>query len=544
MCQCSRSLPYVPVPFGYNIFQTKRKLTKRTGQVNGGRRTSLEGLRTAAFSLRVAKRQSSLVKRPGATRCTADALSSSTTTLGGEAGSKPYRLTNPACQGPLRICTSSFNSDGFRLDPGHRRLLQRPLGALRPAAPARHAGPASDQSASLSDRTTSRSRTGTYRPGILPPPVPPAERVCPPRPGSRNLAHHKLGRLARSAALLLAGVFLVRYAVEQEFLGPAARCGLAALLGLILLAGAEFLHRHEGPPLVGPFPVDQAPSGLAAGGTAILFGSAYGAGPFFGLLPPLLALAAMAAASLVALGSALRYGPLTAATGIAGAFATPALVATQSPSLPGLFAYLLIVSAAACRWFAAPPGLGSHGPPRSPAPSGWFSPPSRPRRLLGRRRLRAGLGRPQSAAAPRRGTRPTGRPAPGLGALRHARRRRPGAGNLRPRWAPRPRCSCCRPSQSEGVAEPRLDRLPWVAASLCLLTLLVWTVPAWMPIGVAIHAEGLVQAILPRAWVPQSIMPFHRRRRVRRIPRRRRFWLERRAPNPLPWAAWSRPSRS
>ncbi len=93
--------------------------------------------------------------------------------------------------------------------------------------------------------------------------------------------------------------------------------------------------------------MDQAPSGLAAGGTAILFGAAYGAGPFFGLLPPLLAFAAMAGAALVALAAALRYGPLTAATGIVGAFATPALVATDTPSLPGLFCYLLLVSVAA-----------------------------------------------------------------------------------------------------------------------------------------------------------------------------------------------------
>ena len=81
---------------------------------------------------------------------------------------------------------------------------------------------------------------------------------------------------------------------------------LAGLLGFVLLGAAEWLHRHEAPPVVGPFRTDQAPAGLAAGGTAILFGAAYGAGPFFGLLPPLLAFAAMAVASLIALTSALR----------------------------------------------------------------------------------------------------------------------------------------------------------------------------------------------------------------------------------------------
>ena len=73
-----------------------------------------------------------------------------------------------------------------------------------------------------------------------------------------------LGVWSGSAALLFAGIFLVRYAVEQALLGPAARCVAAALLGLILLVAAEWLHRHEGPPLAGPLRIDQAPSALAA----------------------------------------------------------------------------------------------------------------------------------------------------------------------------------------------------------------------------------------------------------------------------------------
>ena len=183
-----------------------------------------------------------------------------------------------------------------------------------------------------------------------PPPEPavrPYEEATAPPRDLEALLTTRLGVWVGSAALLLAGIFLVRYAVEQARLGPAARCVAAALLGLILLIAAEWLHRHEGPPLAGPWRIDQAPSALAAGGTAILFGAAYGAGPLYALLPPLLAFAAMAAASLTGLAAALRYGPLTAATGIVGGFVTPALVATQTPSLPGLFAYLFVVSAAA-----------------------------------------------------------------------------------------------------------------------------------------------------------------------------------------------------
>ena len=79
----------------------------------------------------------------------------------------------------------------------------------------------------------------------------------------------------------------------------------------------------------------------------MLFGAAYGAGPYFDLLPPLPAFLAMAAASFVGLLAALRFGQVTAAVGIVGAFVTPALVSVENPSYPGLFAYLTVVSAAA-----------------------------------------------------------------------------------------------------------------------------------------------------------------------------------------------------
>jgi uncharacterized membrane protein len=343
-----------------------------------------------------------------------------------------------------------------------------------------------------------------------------------------------------SAALLFAGVFLVRYAVEQELLGPAARCSLTALLGLCLLSAAEFLHRHEGPPLVGPFRIDQAPSGLAAGGTAVLFGAAYGAGPYLGLLPPLLGFTAMAAASLIALASALRYGPLTAATGIVGAFATPALVATQSPSLPGLFAYLLIVSTAALlvvrrtawTWLAwATTIAGAAWVCFAAIPAGpdlWaaaaFVPAAAALNLLLL---------PAAALDHPVGRRLAWVPFATLGA----------AGLvlevLTPGVTPQAALFALSPiAVWKGATEPRLDRLPWVAALFGLLTLLFWTLPHWMPFGVAIHAEGLTQAILPRAWAPQPIVPLIAGAAVLAMFHAATgLWLERQKPRKLPWAA-------
>src|SRR5580704_6405250 len=65
------------------------------------------------------------------------------------------------------------------------------------------------------------------------------------RPDFETLLTTRWGVWLGSGALLLAGVFLIRYAVDEGLLGPATRCVLAALLGMALLVGAEWLHRRE-----------------------------------------------------------------------------------------------------------------------------------------------------------------------------------------------------------------------------------------------------------------------------------------------------------
>ncbi|MGE0419247.1 MAG: DUF2339 domain-containing protein [Acetobacteraceae bacterium] len=148
-----------------------------------------------------------------------------------------------------------------------------------------------------------------------------------------------------AAALLMAGIFLIRYAVEQELLGPSVRCALAFLLGGALIGGAEWLRRRDvALPGVGP---DQAPAALVAGGVAVLFGAAYGTGPLYDLVPTFVGFVLLVVASLLGLGLSLRFGQLVAAVGIVGAFVSPALVATHDPSVPGLFGYLLFITATA-----------------------------------------------------------------------------------------------------------------------------------------------------------------------------------------------------
>jgi uncharacterized membrane protein len=181
-------------------------------------------------------------------------------------------------------------------------------------------------------------------PTEVPPVVPEPVMTAAPRPDIEALLTARWGVWLGAAALVLAGVFLIRYAVEQGLLGPATRCVLAALLGAALIAAAEWLRRRE---IALPAIPDQAAPGLAAGGVAVLFGAAYGAGVLYALVPPLVGFVMLAAASLAGLAISLRHGQLVAAVGILGAFVTPALVQTDHPSLPGLFGYLLFVTATA-----------------------------------------------------------------------------------------------------------------------------------------------------------------------------------------------------
>ncbi len=207
-----------------------------------------------------------------------------------------------------------------------------------------------------SSATAPREPRPASVPEVAPPPVPeqpefpatisePAGTAPPAaRPDIEALLTARWGVWLGAAALVLAGVFLVRYAVDQGLLGPTPRCILAALLGAALIVAAEWLRRRE---ILQPGITDQAAPGLAAGGVAVLFGAAYGAGVLYELVSPMAGFVLLATASLIGLGISLRHGQLVAAVGIVGAFVTPALVQTEHPSLPGLFGYLLVVTATA-----------------------------------------------------------------------------------------------------------------------------------------------------------------------------------------------------
>lgn len=149
-----------------------------------------------------------------------------------------------------------------------------------------------------------------------------------------------------AVAIALGGTFLVKYAIDQGWLGPAVRVTLGFLFGCALVAGGEWLRQRPVHHAVAAIRPDYVPPALTASGVSIAFSSAYAGFELYSLLSPLAAFLLLGALSAGAVLLALLQGPLVALLGIIGGFATPLLVPSQSPSAWSLFLYLLFISAA------------------------------------------------------------------------------------------------------------------------------------------------------------------------------------------------------
>lgn len=194
----------------------------------------------------------------------------------------------------------------------------------------------------------------------LPAPEPIAEPATPTPPeaiesaGPAPSLEEKLGSRwavwAGGATLALAGVFLVRYSIEQGFLGPVARVLLGMCLGFALLGAAEMLRRGRAGvdqrllSRVGMAPANVPPT-LAAAGLVALFAAIYAAYALYDLAGPLATFLALATVSAAAMALSLLHGPIVAILGQAAAFIVPALVSTNDPSALALFGYVLAVAA-------------------------------------------------------------------------------------------------------------------------------------------------------------------------------------------------------
>ncbi|RWN30676.1 MAG: DUF2339 domain-containing protein [Mesorhizobium sp.] len=147
-------------------------------------------------------------------------------------------------------------------------------------------------------------------------------------------------------ALALGGLFLIRYTIEAGIFGPGVRLAMAGVLGLVLVAGGEFIRRTGF-----KVPVQEAagayiPAILTAAGAFILFGTVYAAHGIYGFIGPALAFTLLGVIGVATIAAALVHGQALAGIGLVGAMVTPVLVASQAPNPWALFGYLAIVLAA------------------------------------------------------------------------------------------------------------------------------------------------------------------------------------------------------
>jgi uncharacterized membrane protein len=200
----------------------------------------------------------------------------------------------------------------------------------QPPAPAQAAAsvPAGAVAAAAASTPGSEATTASSRATS-----PPSSGAPPRAIGLEERLGTRLPIWLGAAALALAGIFLVKYSIDQGWLSPAVRVALGALFGVLLLTGGELLRRRQ----------PRIAQALSAAGIADLYAVFLAATNLYKLLPPLAGFALMALNTAVAVALALRHGQLIAILGLLGGFATPALIRTGDPNARNLMAYLILL---------------------------------------------------------------------------------------------------------------------------------------------------------------------------------------------------------
>ena len=184
---------------------------------------------------------------------------------------------------------------------------------------------------------------------------------APPTESFEQALGTKWAVWAGGIALALGGLFLVRYSIESGLLGPGVRIMLGLLLAAGLIVAGEWFRRADKQISVAALPQANIPSILTAAGTVVAFGTIYAAHALYDFIGPAFAFTALGATGIITMLAAALHGPALAGIGLAGAFVSPLLVQSSTPSPWPVVLYLFVVAAAALvlararnwRWLAA-----------------------------------------------------------------------------------------------------------------------------------------------------------------------------------------------
>lgn len=137
--------------------------------------------------------------------------------------------------------------------------------------------------------------------------------------------------------LLIAAAFFLRYAFENEWIGPTGRVLIGLVSGLALAGYGEWLAARK---------MRYFAEGMSALGTGVVYLSGYAAWDFYALVPQPAAFAFLALVTAAVIGLSIRRdSQRLAALALAGGYLTPALLSTGTDAQVVLFSYLALLSA-------------------------------------------------------------------------------------------------------------------------------------------------------------------------------------------------------
>lgn len=137
-------------------------------------------------------------------------------------------------------------------------------------------------------------------------------------------------------AVIVALAYFLKYAIDNEWIGPVGRVVLGILAGIgMLFAGEKFRRKYPGYAQV-----------LLGGGSLALYFSIYAGYSFYGLYSSVLAFLLLVLIMANTVFMAIRHDSLPIGIlGIIGAYTIPFVIESAEPSLWVLYSYLTVVTA-------------------------------------------------------------------------------------------------------------------------------------------------------------------------------------------------------
>ena len=195
----------------------------------------------------------------------------------------------------------------------------------------------------LEDRLTRiENRLGVnYAPPPPAAPPPPPRVTVPPRPKKSVeslIGAHWLNRVG-IAAVLIGVAFFLKLAIDNEWIGPAARIGIGVAVGIALLVWSDRFHRHEQRAFAHSLEV------VAVG---ILYLSIWASSQTYTLISNGASFGAMAIVSIALVVLAIRHqSEFLAGLALTSGFLTPVLLSTGVNREVPLFSYVSLLDVAA-----------------------------------------------------------------------------------------------------------------------------------------------------------------------------------------------------